>query len=102
MAILKLGGAQDNFHLLGGATTHIPHFDLNSVIPKEVDLLVLFLGHVYELFLLFVCKIDLFIDYYFRSSSCKYVWYLMYWGGSTTIGTNNAFVLNKVLGSPPI
>lgn len=30
----EVGGAQDNFHLLGRATAHIPHFDLNSVIPK--------------------------------------------------------------------
>lgn len=30
----EVGGAQDNFHLLGGATTDVPHFDLNSVIPK--------------------------------------------------------------------
>lgn len=30
----EVGGVQDNFHLLGGATTHIPHFDLNSVILK--------------------------------------------------------------------
>lgn len=55
----EAGGAQDNFHLLGGATTHIPHFDLNSVILKKVDLLVLFLGLCAAYFLSYACSVCL-------------------------------------------